>query len=294
MPRDHPLSNVRALDEILLDETQTGSTIPRRSTCIRSARARSSAGAATPRDAPPTLEDELRAVGPEMADAWPAFDLVFLGMGGDGHLLSVFPGSAAFDSVEWTMAIPAPTHIEPHVERVTMHPAIVGAGRATLMVSTGESKAEILATVLGRGAGSPALAGPARPPRPRDLDPRRGRRQPPPMTEPARLIPSTDGTPIAVFRSGTPSGPPLLLIHGTTADHTTFRTVGPMLGTTYDVTRWTAAVAATPATRSPTRSSASSRTSPRSPARWRPIDGSPIDVVGHSYGGRTRPRRRAA
>ena len=77
-------------------------------------------------------------------DGWPAFDLVFLGMGGDGHLLSVFPGSAAFDSDAWAMAIPAPTHIEPHVERVTMHPAIVGAGRETLMVSTGASKAEML------------------------------------------------------------------------------------------------------------------------------------------------------
>ena len=55
------------------------------------------------------------------------------------------------------------------------------------------------------------------------------------MTEPARLVPSADGTPLAVFRSGTPDGPPILLIHGTTADHTTFRTVGPMLGTSYDV-----------------------------------------------------------
>ena len=70
-------------------------------------------------------------------------------MGGDGHLLSVFPGSSAFDSDAWTMAIPAPTHIEPHVERVTMHPAIVPAGREVLMVSTGESKAEMLGIVLG-------------------------------------------------------------------------------------------------------------------------------------------------
>ena len=113
-----------------------------------------------------------------MAGAWPSFDLVFLGMGGDGHLLSVFPGSAAFDAEAWAMAIPAPTHIEPHVERVTMHPAIVGAGRETLMVSTGESKAEMLADRAAGRAGSPALAGPAGSPRSGDLDPRRGRRQP--------------------------------------------------------------------------------------------------------------------
>ena len=40
-----------------------------------------------------------------------------------------------------------------------------------------------------------------------------------------RLIPSRDGTPIAVFSSG--DGPPLLLVHGTAGDHTTFRVVGP-------------------------------------------------------------------
>ena len=39
--------------------------------------------------------------------------------------------------------------------------------------------------------------------------------------DPTRLIASRDGTPIAVFASG--DGPPLLLVHGTAADHTTFR-----------------------------------------------------------------------
>lgn len=38
---------------------------------------------------------------------------------------------------------------------------------------------------------------------------------------------SRDGTPIAWFRSG--SGPPLVLVHGATADHTTFRVVEPLL-----------------------------------------------------------------
>jgi 6-phosphogluconolactonase len=147
VPRDHPLSNVKALDEILLDETLGIHIPPEHLHPFRCGevigRGGDAAGCAA------ALEDELRTVGPEMAGAWPAFDLVFLGMGGDGHLLSVFPGSAAFDSVEWTLATPAPTHIEPHVERVTMHPAIVGAGRETLMVSTGASKAEMLRIVLG-------------------------------------------------------------------------------------------------------------------------------------------------
>ena len=44
---------------------------------------------------------------------------------------------------------------------------------------------------------------------------------------PSRSIASRDGTSIALFGSG--SGPPLLLVHGTTADHTTFRVLGPRL-----------------------------------------------------------------
>ncbi len=49
------------------------------------------------------------------------------------------------------------------------------------------------------------------------------------MTDPSPTdrVSSADGTPIAVFRSGV--GPPLILVHGASADHTTFRVVGPRL-----------------------------------------------------------------
>jgi pimeloyl-ACP methyl ester carboxylesterase/GNAT superfamily N-acetyltransferase len=50
-----------------------------------------------------------------------------------------------------------------------------------------------------------------------------------------QLVTSADSTRIASFRSGDPNGPPLVLVHGAAADHTTFRVVGPMLGTTFDV-----------------------------------------------------------
>lgn len=46
---------------------------------------------------------------------------------------------------------------------------------------------------------------------------------------------SPDGTRIAWFRSGLAGGPPLLLIHGATADHTTFRVVGPRFAAKHDV-----------------------------------------------------------
>lgn len=45
--------------------------------------------------------------------------------------------------------------------------------------------------------------------------------------QPSRAVRSSDGTPIAVFSAG--SGPALVLVHGTTADHRTWRVLGPML-----------------------------------------------------------------
>lgn len=50
---------------------------------------------------------------------------------------------------------------------------------------------------------------------------------------PSRVVQSWDGTEIAVFTTG--EGPPLVLVHGAAADHTTFRVVGPRLATRYTV-----------------------------------------------------------
>ena len=95
------------------------------------------------------LANELAAAELPSRDGWPVLDLVVVGIGGDGHLLSVFPGSAAFDATAWAVAIPAPTHIEPHVERVTLNPAVLGAAREVLAVVTGGGKADILADIFG-------------------------------------------------------------------------------------------------------------------------------------------------
>ena len=53
------------------------------------------------------------------------------------------------------------------------------------------------------------------------------------------LVPSRDGTPIAVFRSGPLAGSgsrrPLVLVHGTSADHRTWRVAAPLLAPRFDL-----------------------------------------------------------
>jgi 6-phosphogluconolactonase len=93
--------------------------------------------------------EEIRADGPEQnGDDLPAFDLMLLGVGPDGHILSVFPGSPAFDEKAWVLGVDAPTHVEPHIARVTLNPALVPAARDLLVVSHGTGKAEVLRDVL--------------------------------------------------------------------------------------------------------------------------------------------------
>lgn len=146
VPRDHPLSNVKPLDDILFAH-QNATLAVSHLHPFQCAEA-----IAAGRDASSVarlLAADLADAGLVLADGFPVLDLVTLGVGGDGHILSVFPGSAAFDATEWALAIPAPTHIEPHVARVTMHPSVVRVAREVLVVVTGAGKAAILAEILG-------------------------------------------------------------------------------------------------------------------------------------------------
>ena len=146
VPRGHSLSNVTAFDDVMLGDR--GVPIPieqlhpfRTSEAIGQGRGAAWCAAA--------LADELRSGGPPLEDGWPSFDLLMLGVGGDGHILSVFPGSAALGAPDLAMAIPAPTHIEPYVERVTLNPGLVAAARRVLVLAAGTGKAAVIGEIFG-------------------------------------------------------------------------------------------------------------------------------------------------
>lgn len=95
-------------------------------------------------------EAELRAADFEVDGAgFPRLDVILVGVGRDGHLFSVFPGSETWDDPHWVQAVAAPTHIAPHVARITLHPRILTAARLPMAVTFGEAKAAVLAEVFG-------------------------------------------------------------------------------------------------------------------------------------------------
>lgn len=80
---------------------------------------------------------------------WPRFDLVYLGVGEDGHTASLFPGSPVDVSAP---AVPVTAHYQDRpANRVTLTPVVFNSARTVVFMATGEKKAEILTTVLSDG-----------------------------------------------------------------------------------------------------------------------------------------------
>lgn len=150
VPRDHPLSNILPVDRILLDPDDGVALPPEH---VHPFRTTEAIGAGLDAAwAAAALAGELASADVPARDGWPAFDLVVVGVGGDGHLLSVFPESPAFDSTAWALAIPAPTHIDPQVERMTLNPAVIGAAGEVLVAASGHAKAPVLRDIFGAAA----------------------------------------------------------------------------------------------------------------------------------------------
>lgn len=94
-------------------------------------------------------EEDLRREAPD------GVDLIFLGMGADGHTASLFPGSKALEEAErWVVATNAPAGLRPS-RRITMTLPAIALARRALFVVTGASKRAALAAV--RNGSEPRL-----------------------------------------------------------------------------------------------------------------------------------------
>ena len=146
VPRDHPLSNVKPLDDILLAigadrgrrgrRPGTGRRRCRRANVHPFRTGEAIGGSRGPAWCARALADELR--GGTSRRGWAVAGLrpaPARYRGGRPPAVGL-PGLAALGASELALAIPAPSHIEPRVERVTLNPAVVGVARQVLVVAT--------------------------------------------------------------------------------------------------------------------------------------------------------------
>jgi 6-phosphogluconolactonase len=148
VPPDHPDSNFAMAYQAML-----------RKLAITAPQLHRIAAERGPETAAREYQDDIaQAFAVDPAGEPPAFDLILLGLGADGHTASLFPESEALrERRRWVVPNRIPKLIAgggPSVERVTMTPPIINAGRKVWFLVSGSEKAPALRAVL-RGPPDP-------------------------------------------------------------------------------------------------------------------------------------------
>ena len=94
-----------------------------------------------------------RALRDAFGDGLPALDLVFLGLGSDGHCASLFPGQATLRERDRLVVGVDEAGLEPFVPRVSFTLPLINAARRVVFLVAGEGKAEPAARAF---AGEPS------------------------------------------------------------------------------------------------------------------------------------------
>ena len=145
VPPDHEQSNFGMLKAALIDRVEGHKPTVHRMEAE-----------AGPHEAAARYEEELRSS--FGGDAVPAFDLLLLGIGPDGHICSLFPGDAALgERARRAVGVETPG-MAPLVSRVTLTLPVVNAARDIVFLVSGEDKAEAVERAF---SGTPDPAVPA-------------------------------------------------------------------------------------------------------------------------------------
>jgi 6-phosphogluconolactonase len=91
------------------------------------------------------LEEGVR----ERERSLPVLDLIVLGIGPDGHVASLFPGSPLLDAPEDAVCLGVHDSPKPPPERITLSLGVLRAARRCLLLATGAGKADAVDAMLG-------------------------------------------------------------------------------------------------------------------------------------------------
>ena len=143
VPPDDPESNFRMADELLFGPLE-----------VESDRVHRIPGESSPDEAARIAEQDLRRFGQARGPAGHRFDMVFLGMGEDGHVASLFPGES--DEAVGDPALYRPVvAVKPPPNRITLgYDAIVSACDVWALVS-GEGKRSALERSVSAAGDTP-------------------------------------------------------------------------------------------------------------------------------------------
>jgi 6-phosphogluconolactonase len=136
VPPDHPDSNYRMTRETLLDH------VPLPAASIH----RIHGEDPDAEHAAALYDDEIAAAFALAPQQLPRFDLVLLGLGGEGHTASLFPGSAALHERERRVVAPFVPKLAAH--RITLTPPVLNHAAAVIFLVSGADKADALAAVV--------------------------------------------------------------------------------------------------------------------------------------------------
>jgi 6-phosphogluconolactonase len=91
-------------------------------------------------------EEDMRGFFDIRKDGIPAFDLIMLGLGEDGHTASLFPGSSSL-TVTDRLAIPVTTDRVPP-QRISLALPVINNARHIIFLVSGDNKAKTIKEIL--------------------------------------------------------------------------------------------------------------------------------------------------